>query len=150
MITMVFLLINLMFNILFASFEGIREAIFYDVNVSSKTPYTKNAHPLFVELRSCFWALTFLFAFVVKHYIGDINVNMSLLYSAGILLSEFMVFSFFHDGFYYKRRNQLNSSVYPKGFTDASTTSTAKIELSFNQRVLLFVAGLILYSVCLC
>ena len=145
---MIFLIINYLINILFASFEGVREGAFFFEDMNSSKIYPgKSAHKLFVYLRSCFWTLSTLFAFVVIKYVFNADIENSIIYSGLILLSEFLIFPFFHDGFYYLERNRLDKTTYPKRFLDSSTTSTALMELSFMERLMVFVGGTILYIV---
>lgn len=147
---MIFLIINFIINIFFACFEGKREAVFFYENINSSKPYTGNAHRLFVYLRSCFWALTFVLLFIVNNYVMQHSIGRSILYSTIGVFAEFLIFPFFHDGCYYLMRNKLDSNTYKKGFVDNSTTSTALIELSFKERLLMFIGGTIIYVICLC
>ena len=48
------------------------------------------------------------------------NIWLTLLFGASLVLG----FSFFHDGYYYAERNELDGS-YPHGFWSFSTTSTS-------------------------
>lgn len=66
----------------------------------------------------------------------------SILFGASLVLS----FSFWHNGAYYMKRNDLNQLVYIYRFFDSSNSSTAKFEFNFIQRLSLKVASLfILY-----
>lgn len=59
-----------------------------------------------------------------------------------------MTFPLFHDGVYYAIRNKLYSKVYPKRFFDSpSPTSTAKTSLTFKERAILFLSGLVIWSI---
>ena len=55
-----------------------------------------------------------------------------------------MVFSFFHNGYYYVRRNQLDDSIYQKGWWDQSTTTTAKVSFGPVTRTVLAAIGMAL------
>lgn len=59
-----------------------------------------------------------------------------------IALGCAFVFSFFHDGMYYKQRHKLKENIYPKGWWDDSTTSTAVLELKLWMRVGLLIIGI--------
>jgi len=55
-----------------------------------------------------------------------------------------LVFSFFHNGYYYVRRNQLDDSIYQKGWWDQSTTTTAKVSFGPVTRTVLAAIGMAL------
>jgi len=55
-----------------------------------------------------------------------------------------LVFSFFHNGYYYVRRNQLDDSIYQKGWWDQSTTTTAKVSFGPVARTALAAIGVAL------
>jgi hypothetical protein len=66
----------------------------------------------------------------------------SALYSVAVLL----MFSFFHNGFYYLGRKKLDGAY--NGFTDTSRNTTAKNSFNFKKRtVLLIISILILYYI---
>ena len=114
--------------ILYGILEGFREACFYDVNSIVQTPnqsITWNLHPFFTMQRA-----------IVLLLIYKVNGDFILL--GGLPL----IFSFVHDGMYYRIRNQLNNKVYSKGWWDNSTTSTAFIELNIYERSVVFVIGI--------
>ena len=142
---MLLLIINLILNLLFSSIEGIREGIFFSANVNSSSPYKGPIHTIFTFLRMCFWLLTGLFVFVVSNYILKINFEYSIFHATFLLMAEFLMFSMLHDGFYYIARNKLDSSVYPKGFFDSSTSSTALMEFGFLERLIMFIVGISIY-----
>jgi len=58
-------------------------------------------------------------------------------------ISLALLFSFFHNGVYFMTRNKLDSKIYPKGFWDDSTSSTAKLDLNVKSRIILAVIGCI-------
>lgn len=65
-----------------------------------------------------------------------------------LVVSSILVFPFYHNGFYYLSRNKIDPRVYEKGFWDEpSKTSTSKINFSLKQRVILFVAGIIIFVI---
>ena len=55
-----------------------------------------------------------------------------------------LVFSFFHNGYYYVRWNQLDDSIYQKGWWDQSTTTTAKVSFGPVARTVLAAIGVAL------
>ena len=109
----------------YASIEGVKEAYLYHYRNTSTEKKAYELHPLFAEQRSC-----------VLLIITALSVDLWLLFAC------IFVFSFFHDGFYYVKRNDLNSKTYPKRFFDHSTTSTAKFEFTLITRYALLVLGL--------
>ena len=65
------------------------------------------------------------------------------------LLAAMLMFSFLHNGSYYYTRNKLNPEVYPSGWFDQSTTSTAFwTDIMVPEfRVISFVLGVAIYFV---
>ena len=59
-------------------------------------------------------------------------------------LSLALIFPIVHNGFYYHFRHKLNTSIYPQGWKDQSTTSTALINFGFFARVMFAQIGLVL------
>lgn len=84
----------------------------------------RNIHLWLVLMRSTVWFLLFL------------------LTSWNWVLFAVLGFPLLHDGIYYMTRNFLDENIYPKGFFDVSTTSTALFTVSFQYRAFLFVVGL--------
>jgi len=54
-----------------------------------------------------------------------------------------LMFPFFHNGFFYKTRNEIDNTKYPLGFRDMSTTSIAKVNFTFGLRSLMMGIGLV-------
>jgi len=54
-----------------------------------------------------------------------------------------LMFPFFHNGFFYKTRNEIDDTKYPLGFRDMSTTSIAKVNFTFGLRSLMMGIGLV-------
>jgi hypothetical protein len=54
-----------------------------------------------------------------------------------------LMFPFFHNGFFYRTRNQIDNTKYPLGFRDMSTTSIANVNFTFLIRTVMMVLGLI-------
>jgi hypothetical protein len=67
--------------------------------------------------------------------------NLWLWFPIIICLS--MMLPFFHNGFYYKTRNQIDPNIYKLGFRDMTTTSIAPINFTFLLRTILFLVGLL-------
>ena len=55
------------------------------------------------------------------------------------------MFPFWHDGFYYMYRNNINPETYPKRFFDNTTTSNALQNYNFTNRTIMFIVGLAVY-----
>lgn len=111
----------------YAVLEGHREAwyYYYRVNVPLSFFKEENLHTLFTLQRTIVWMLIAI-------------LSMSWSIAVGLIL----IFPFWHDNQYYTQRNNIDSSTYPKRWRDSSTTSTAKIELNFKTRTVLFVIGI--------
>jgi len=58
-----------------------------------------------------------------------------------------MTFSLIHNGIYYHTRHKLNPFIYPLGWRDSSTTSTAKLNFGFFARMTMAQIGLVLIIV---
>lgn len=117
--------------IAYSCLEGFREALYYDLAVKEGNG-VRELHKIYTIQRSMVIIPIVALSFRIDGF-------YSLFYFAALVLS----FSYFHDGTYYVTRNDLDHTVYPKRWMDESTTSTAKIELSYEQRFSLFVLGII-------
>lgn len=128
--------------ILYMIFEGVREAGFWRQNTFSSKPLPFNFHGLFLFQRLLvFILLTFCFI-----YTNPVLIN-TILYCSGIIL----ISPFLHNGSYYQMRHYIDKEVYPKGWFDQSTTSTAfmtKLEKPIF-RLIGFSVGLILITISL-
>ena len=91
--------------------------------VSNGLPKTGKEHRNWTIQRSI---LGFIITVVLFQYYGWYALTVPF-----ILMSSF---PFIHDGFYYMHRNDLNPTVYPKRFTDVSTTSTALFTFGIKTR----------------
>ena len=111
----------------FSGLEGDREGYHYHYE-SQVAGKKKNIHWLFLTIR-----------------VLVVGVVILLGFSPLMLLGIAFTFPFVHDGFYYVRREKLRPGTYPKGFTSNSTTSTAKIEIPYEWRLVLFIVGIALW-----
>lgn len=144
---MIIILLSLL-AIFFYFLEGKRDASFYSVNVNSPTPVKENLHWLFFSTRFIvLWLM-----FVVTTYAYPNQLRLSDLWnllpripikSSIFLISLALIFSFVHNGVYYETRHKLDKNIYPKGFRDDSTSSTATIEMNFKMRTTLAVIGVL-------
>jgi hypothetical protein len=67
-----------------------------------------------------------------------------------LAIPHILVFSFIHNGAMYSHRNNINPRAYPLRWqSEPSNDSTAKLNLTYNSRVALFVIGLFCYILCL-
>jgi hypothetical protein len=103
--------------ILFAVYEGKREAFYFSFKMKSsltqQKSYKMDEHGMFTIQR----------LFVAS--IACIACYNNWVNCIFILLSFMACFPFFHDGMYYVTRQKLDG-IYKKGWFDQSTTSTAK------------------------
>lgn len=142
---MIGLVASVVFWAVYAQIEGIREAYYWhvkntfrviDIKMPTDEHFLWSIHRFIVLLLALNFASCYL----------DNSGNMYLIIPAA--LSFMLIFPFIHDGFMYRQRNILNDRVYPKGFWDQSTTSTAKLTKYFTPvvRTICFVVGVITYS----
>lgn len=132
--------------IFFSALEGKRDASFYHANMTSSNPVKENIHWVFSVTRGIVWSLIIIIT--LYEYPNQITFSdlWDLLPSLPILSTVFavsltLIFSFVHNGMYYFTRNRIDSNIYPKGFWDASVSSTATIELSAKTRTIMAVIG---------
>lgn len=127
---------------LFSIYEGKREAFYFSYKIKVPISQVKkiDEHVMFTIQRSFVASLICILCF------NDV-LNCILL-----LLSLAGCFPFLHDGSYYWTRKKLDG-IYPKGWFDQSTTSTAKSDklhlFDPIPRTILFVVslGLIVYEI---
>lgn len=113
-----------------AALEGRREADYF--HFRWKDPMTKvdDEHLMFTIQRSIvaiFAALACTLVFGIWGLFGFVPLPL--------------VFSFFHNGYYYIRRNRLNSEIYQLGWWDQSTTTTAQVSFGPVSRTVLAAIG---------
>jgi len=129
--------------VLYAYFEGKREAIFWHHRVKS-SDYEKfksiDRHPMFVLQRG----LVFIMGGITLYYISN-----NFLLTSYILVMNMLLFSFFHNGAMYTERNNMSNTTYTKRWFDQSSTSTAMMTefMSPVSRTIQAVIGLIGYIV---
>lgn len=118
--------------------EAIREALYYHFK-TMVSKFDFGEHTLFTVQRGVVWLISYIVYF-----------NLMSWYDALIILSAMiLMFPFWHDGFYYYMRNFLNNDIYKKKFRDDSTTSTAKLEIKWPLRLIMFIVALIMFIVIL-
>lgn len=121
--------------IVYASYEGFREAYYYFNTMTSNKSNKKNLHPIFFLQRGMILTMIYFALNIVPN---------NLLNGLMLIFILALVFPIFHDGFYYLIRHRLDYMVYQKGFWDDSTTSTAILEIKVNTRIFMFLIGLAL------
>jgi len=112
--------------------EGRRDGFYYHAATMNGDSNKHNLHPLFTAMRA-------IFGFALSALIGHL-IPVLLMCAAFIF-----TFSYWHNGEYYKTRHELDPKVYPKGWSSTSTTSRATFDLSFNQRCLMLVIGVLFF-----
>lgn len=123
---------------IYASLEGYRDARTFANGTSHYIKQnSKDLHPTLLLFR------VFLFlVFTLLIISSGLNLVSMIKTGAGLAL----LFPFFHLGIYYAFRKAIDSpNGYPStiiaSFTHRSRTTTAKTNLSFWQRLLLFLLG---------
>lgn len=92
----------------------------------------KDLHPQFFWMRSI---VVSVFGFTMS------NGNFLIWLLSTICLG--MILPFFHNGFYYRTRNKIDSAVYPLGFRDMSKTSIANVNFTFAIRTVMMFFGIL-------
>lgn len=125
----------LLISVLWAYLEGKREAQYFHYKWSLPSPLKiKDEHFDFTIQRALYVLVSSLLAGFIFNWLAAII----------LLISIALVFSFFHNGSYYRRRNEMNSGVYPLRWKDSSTTTSAKFSFSYKWRLWQFIIGIIL------
>lgn len=114
---------NLIF-ILYALIEGFREGFYWFFKVNSKKKTEFEIHPIFAAQRGMVILL------LATNVLLLTDLNSALIN----ILSNALLFSFFHNGIYYTTRNKLDPNIYKLGWREQSTTSTAKMTKFFTYR----------------
>ena len=120
--------------ICYSTFAGVLEAVLYGRQAAETWKW--NEHIL-IGTKVAFVLIGF---FVLPHI-----VHPSPLESFIGSVCSVLVYSFFHDGFYYEASRQINRPDYR--FNSNSKTSTAKIEITWFVRANMFIASLIILLV---
>lgn len=103
------------FWIVFMSLEGYTEGIYWDSVLEKRNATVE--HKLWTIQR-----VLFALSICAVYYFFTKATLLFLGYFGVVLIISS---PFFHDGFYYYVRHRLNPLIYPRGFFDQSTTSTA-------------------------
>lgn len=127
---MIVKIILLVLWIIVALLEGTRDGFFFAYRMQSK-PDRFNMHWLFTSERTI---VLVLIAWIYSR-------TYSFLDTGVFTFSLILLFSFLHNGMYYKIRHMLDKNIYPKGWWDSSTTSESMIEFSIVSRTFLAIVG---------
>ena len=130
------MILLLLISFLWAYLEGKREAKYFHYKWILPNPTkVKDEHFDFTLQRSLYVIMSSLLAgFIFKYWLAG----------AILFISIALTFSFFHNGSYYKKRNELNENVYLFRWRDESTTTTANFSFSYKSRLIQFIIGVVL------
>lgn len=119
------ILLTSIISIVYAHYEGVREAYYYHLKrLSGRIDKNFGEHSLWVLQRTMF----FIAIGGVLFY-AEPDIRWACASFAGPVLS----FPLFHDSGYYWKTHELDVKLYKNGWTDQSTTSQAKSDkLKFN------------------
>lgn len=120
--------------ILYSILEGLREGFYWHFKSNSRRDCDFEIHPIFSLQRG-----------IVLTLIGILLYTFIGWQSIISVLSMMLMFSFFHNGTYYCTRHKLDKSLYPKGWSDQSTTSTAKMTkiMTYRNRTIFMILGVL-------
>lgn len=134
----IYFIISLFIWAWYSKVEGETEAYLFYYWLNSKIFNIKNLHPMW-------W---------FKRVLVGVGLNLPILFlkpqNLGIILFPVslvcygIIFPFFHDGFYYIQRNNLDNRTYEKRFKEHSTSSSAKMEFDWITRLCFFVIGAVI------
>lgn len=117
----------------YAHIEGTREAYYYHYKWRVTSFNVHDEHLMFSAQRSM--------------VVMPMVVMNALVYGWFGLLSVIplaLCFSFVHNGAYYMKRNDLNPVVYKERFRAESTTTTAKVSMTYKLRLTLCIIGIVM------
>ena len=131
-----FLIIANIIWILYACIDGFKDGYYWFFKSSSRRANEFEIHPIFAAQRGI---VLLLICFSLLFLVSPISACLNILSNA-------LIFSFFHNGIYYMTRNKLDSKVYPLGWKSQSTTSAAKTTkfFTYRNRTICAVVGIIL------
>lgn len=121
--------------ILYAILEGIREGFLWHYRLKSDIQDDD-----YDFLHDLFFIQRLIVAIVFSFFVDW--TSDGFLECIPYIVALGLCFPFFHNGYYYNTRNNMDPTLYPKRFRDFSTTSTARTAklLTFRNRLI----GLIL------
>lgn len=127
--------------ILYGLFRGSFEALLWHCNTVANDELKDDYHPEFTAERS----LMFYAMLLPVALFGGMKLMIVPIIYFG--LAMFFCYPFFHNGQKYCRRNDLNQRIYkPRWKAEPSKTSFAKMNLSWEQRKIAFIIGLVFFA----
>ena len=115
--------------ILYCSLEGVSQgALFSHNSENCNARYPFNIHLFLLPPRAIAW--------------------IAISGMGWALLANFLMFSFFHNGCFYETRRKLepkNEKLSHYRFSSKSKTTTAKINIRFEHRILGLIGGIIIH-----
>lgn len=134
---MIYSVLLMLLWIVYSIYEGKREAWFF---ARGGIKLKRNIHFYFTLQRT-----TVFIAFVIA--MMQINIDWYFLIElAGMVAILGGQFVFWHDGYYYKERNNIDKNIYIKRFKDYND-SDAVFDFTWAERKILFVFSLVVYLV---
>lgn len=121
---------TLILFIIYSYLEGVREADYFHFRWKHENEVVADEHLKFTLQRTVVAILGAISSTILWGWFGLLFIPCAAL-----------VFTFIHDGSYYKRRNTLDSTVYKKKWYDQTSSSSAKISLTPVIRTVLFILG---------
>lgn len=118
--------------ITYSCLDGLRDAHFFHNRNTSTDPDKQNIHWLFSIQRSI---VIILMSWIYSKTYSALDTGI-------FSFSMILLFSFLHNGMYYRTRNFLDKNLYPKKWWDSSTTSESILELSVVSRTFLAFVGI--------
>lgn len=120
--------------ILYSMLEGLREGFYWHFKANSRRDCNFEIHPIFSLQRG-----------VVLTLIGILLYTFIGWQSIISVVSMMLIFSYFHNGTYYCTRHKLDDRLYEKGWSDQSTTSTAKMTkiMTYRNRTIFMILGVL-------
>ena len=132
---MIYTLVTI-FWIIYSSLFGYCDAWYwYGANTSKYTVkgfIFKDLHPHYFWMRSIVGSV---FAYTMS--------SGGFFEWFGIVVCLGLIFPFFHNGFFYKTRHEIDNTKYPLGFRDMSNTSIANVNFTFFIRTVMMCIGLL-------
>lgn len=132
---MIMLTIANLIWILYSVFEGVREGFYWKYKSTNNKESQFEVYPIFSMQRSLVLLLIGVLLFPSIGWFSVISV-----------LSMLLMFSFFHNGTYYKTKNKLDNGLYELGWMDHSPTTKTKITklMTYRNRTILMIIGVLL------
>jgi hypothetical protein len=126
--------------IVIAIIFGFLEAKLFNFDTEYETVFKRETG---VGIHIAFTVVRIIFAAPI---VGVIYYYFDWIEAMNLSLLMIFCFPFFHDGAYYQFRKRLSyGKIYPVGWRDRSTTTSAFFSLGYYQRTMLFVSGILLF-----